>query len=619
MKKIFNFSYYSFSTKVILSFFLFIIFFKFIQIILTTPKIEENALRKEIEYITKSLLITKEQIQVIIKSLRMQTELEINLSKNILENEIRAIDLQTDISKKENVIDIINKSIIPKYCSYKLSSKNQSLEKLKEEDYFSKNNRKILNEWQVINIENKNKEYRKKEYLFYNHKLNNSDFLLQLGCTYADLNPNHMNFEMDLKKHLHTKLLIGSTLDSTKTTVFWLNPNMLKNQDSILYEENEEKRKEKYTISMLSNTQNIPTGNLTLKQILDSKDTNKPITHKIDEKDVLTWIIDLSPTPSRVILLTHTIDKMQLENGNKYQIFFLVETLIAIGISFILMLFLFRRLLKNIDKLTKTAKKINQGNKNIRSNVKDDDDIGTLGKSFDSMIDFFENNIKILDKKVEEKTKEISKSLEEKEILLKEIHHRVKNNLALTISLLELQEEEIEDEKTKKVLIDIQERIYTMELLHRKLYESTNLNQISFKNYVIDLVQTIAKTYDKSKKVNITFQIEDIKLDIETALPYGLILNELITNAFKYAFDDEKEARLEIIISKQEKQILLIIKDSGKGFQKDFSKICNETLGLRLINMIIKYQLMGDIYYEYENGAKFTILGKIKEKEEFYK
>lgn len=342
MKKIFNFSSYSFSTKVILSFFLFIIFFKFIQIILTTPKIEENALRKEIEYITKSLLITKEQIQVIIKSLRMQTELEINLSKNILENEIRAIDLQTDISKKENIIDIINKSIIPKYCSYKLSSKNQSLEKLKEEDYFSKNNRKILNEWQVINIENKNKEYRKKEYLFYNHKLNNSDFLLQLGCAYADLNPNHMNFEMDLKKHLHTKLLIGSTLDSTKTTVFWLNPNMLKNQDSILYEENEEKRKEKYTISMLSNTQNIPTGNLTLKQILDSKDTNKPITHKIDEKDVLTWIIDLSPTPSRVILLTHTIDKMQLENGNKYQIFFLVETLIAIGISFILMLLNFR-------------------------------------------------------------------------------------------------------------------------------------------------------------------------------------------------------------------------------------------------------------------------------------
>ncbi len=615
MKKIFNFSYYSFSTKVILSFFLFIIFFKFIQIILTTPKIEENALKKEIEYITKSLLITKEQIHVIIKSLTMQTELEINLSKNILENEIRAIDSKIHTLKKENIINIIDNSIIPQYCSYKLSSKTQSLEKLKKENYFSKNNQQILNTWQIANIEDENKEYRKKEYLFYNYKLSNSDFIIQLGCNYSDLNPNHMNFEMDLKKHLHTKLLIGSTLDSAETTVFWINPNMLKNQNSILYEEDKEKRKEKYTISMLSNTQNIPTGNLTLKQILDSKDTNKPVTHIIDKKEVLTWIIDLSPAPTRVILLTHTIDKRQLENGNKYEIFFLVETLIAIGISFILMLFLFKRLLKNIDKLTKTAKKINQGNKNIRSNVKGDDDIGTLGKSFDSMLDYFENSIKTLDEKVKEKTKEISKSLEEKEILLKEIHHRVKNNLALTISLLELQEEEIEDEKTKKVLVDIQERIYTMELLHRKLYESTNLNQIPFKNYVTDLVKTIAKTYDKSEKTNIIFQIQDIELDIETALPYGLILNELVTNAFKYAFKNQKKPTLEITILKQkDEEILLIIKDSGEGFHKDFSKICNKTLGLRLINMIIKYQLMGSIDYVYENGAKFIILGKIKDK-----
>lgn len=333
-----------------------------------------------------------------------------------------------------------------------------------------------------------------------------------------------------------------------------------------------------HTLTQKEEIKNSLLKNLELKssqiEFFDSNLIDNEFSFKevqIEQKIFLTWTLKLKIINSeKNIFLKYSIDKKELENKNRVDIlllFLLPETLVAIGISLFLLLIIFRRMLNNIELLNK----------------------------------------------------EISKSLEEKEILLKEIHHRVKNNLALTISLLELQEEEIEDEKTKKVLIDIQERIYTMELLHRKLYESTNLNQISFKNYVIDLVQTIAKTYDKSKKVNITFQIEDIKLDIETALPYGLILNELITNAFKYAFDDEKEARLEIIISKQEKQILLIIKDSGKGFQKDFSKICNETLGLRLINMIIKYQLMGDIYYEYENGAKFTILGKRKEKEEFYK
>ncbi len=160
--------------------------------------------------------------------------------------------------------------------------------------------------------------------------------------------------------------------------------------------------------------------------------------------------------------------------------FLLTETLIAVGLSFFIILLFIKRILKNIEKVTKTAIQVNQGKKNIRCNVKDEDDIGILGQAFDSMLDFFENSIKTLDKKVEEKTKEITKSLEEKELLLKEIHHRVKNNLALTIGLIELQEEEVKDEKTKKVLIDIQERIFTMELLHRKLYESSNINDIIF-------------------------------------------------------------------------------------------------------------------------------------------
>ncbi|MGB3750993.1 MAG: sensor histidine kinase [Arcobacteraceae bacterium] len=221
-------------------------------------------------------------------------------------------------------------------------------------------------------------------------------------------------------------------------------------------------------------------------------------------------------------------------------------------------------------------------------------------------------NMKVLDIKVSQKTEQLEKSLLEKEILLKEIHHRVKNNLTLTISLLELQEEEITDEKTKKVLVDIQERIYTMELLHRKLYESTDLNQISFKNYVHDLTDTIAKSYDCENKVVMDIKMQEIYLSIETAMSYGLLLNELITNAFKYAFKDNKNPIFEIRVTQNEEDIILIVKDNGEGLQKNFDEICNDTLGLKLINMIVRYQLFGTIDYEYEKGAKFTITAPLK-------
>jgi two-component sensor histidine kinase/HAMP domain-containing protein len=588
LKKIFNFSYYSFSTKIILSLLLFVIIFKFIKITLTTPKIESNSLNKEIEYITRALLITKEEIKVIGKSLKMQTQLEIKLSKSTIEKEIQNLDFQTNnLSSKKDLVHLLENSLIPQFCTYSLSLDKKN----------------ISNKWE-----------KTKQNFLYIHKLKKSNYSIELICSKNSLNPNHISFELDLKKHLKTKLLIDSELKDTKMAIFWINPNTLKDENIILLEENKDLRKEKYHISMLSNVKNIPTGDLTLKEILNSKNNNKPINHKIDNKEVLTWILDLSQTPSMNMFFVYSINKEQLENRNNFSNIFLLETLIAIGISFILILFIFKRLLKNINTLTKTAMRINQGEKNIRSHVEGEDDVGILGKSFDSMLDYFEENIENLDKKVKEKTKEISKSLEEKEILLKEIHHRVKNNLALTISLIELQEEEVKDKKTKKVLIDIQERIYTMELLHRKLYESTNLNKISLKSYITDLVHVIAKTYNKLGNLNINIQIDDIDFNIETAMPYGLIINELVTNSFKYAFVNRKNPTLEIKIAKQKNnEILLIIKDNGKGLDKDFSKISNETLGLRLINMIVKFQLLGTINYENNNGARFVILGKIKE------
>lgn len=285
---------------------------------------------------------------------------------------------------------------------------------------------------------------------------------------------------------------------------------------------------------------------------------------KIDNKTFIVWCFKLNFKNEKNRFLKFSLDKKELEEKNKTSFlvkFLLPETLIALAIGIFLILILVRKMLKDIEILNK----------------------------------------------------QLTKSLEEKDILLKEIHHRVKNNLALTISLIELQEEEIDDVKAKKVLFNIQERLYTMELLHRKLYESTNLSEISLKNYINDLVQTISKTHNSYEKIDLEMKVEDINLSIETAMPYGLILNELLTNAFKYAFINQKNPKLEIYILKNNnEEIELIVKDNGKGLQKEFSKISNETLGLRLINMIVKFQLMGTITYSYENGAKFLIKSNFK-------
>lgn len=285
----------------------------------------------------------------------------------------------------------------------------------------------------------------------------------------------------------------------------------------------------------------------------------------INNNVFVIWYLKLNISRNnKNLFLKLSIEKDEIENKNSISIlilFLLPETLVAIFLSISLLFIIFKRMLNNIELLNK----------------------------------------------------QLSKSLEEKEILLKEVHHRVKNNLALTISLIELQEEEIKDIKTKKTLNEIQERIFTMELLHRKLYESEDLNKISFKDYIEDLINSIKISYDKGDEILINPQIEDIFLTIENAMPYGLILNELITNAFKYAFLDVFNPNIYIKITKTNNILTLIIKDNGKGLKKDYKSLFDKTLGLKLVNNIVKLQLQGEITYSFENGAKFLIEGKIKE------
>jgi two-component sensor histidine kinase len=601
LKKIFDIlslKHLSFTSKIILSFFVFIIIFSIVRAILILPKIQDKNKKEVIDYVSKTLQLTKVQFQVTGKSLQMQTDLEIKLNKEKIKNELEKIDSDNMLLEDKKILDFLANNKIINRCSYGLTNINSSY-----------NSIKIFNKWIEKSINEQSKSFRNKTAYIYNYKIKKQNKIISLTCSKQDLNPNHWSFEKNLKEYINTKLLYDSSLSSSKTALFWLNPSFVKNKKQVLYIKKDKEKKSRYTLSLLSNVKNIPTGSLTLEQILNSKE-NMPIEHEINNKKVLTWIIKLNTNKkqNRYFLLAHTIEKDDIDKKNNVGVtFLLTETLIAVGISFFIILLFIKRVLKNIEKVTKTAVLVNQGKKNIRCNVKDEDDIGILGQAFDSMLDFFENSIKTLDKKVEEKTKEITKSLEEKELLLKEIHHRVKNNLALTIGLIELQEEEVKDEKTKKVLIDIQERVFTMELLHRKLYESSNINNIFFDEYVIDLIEVISSSYDIEKKVKTNIVVDKIKLNIEKAMPCGLVLNELITNSFKYAFNNNNDGKLDITINKKSSDLIIIVKDNGCGLKKEFDEICDDTLGLKLVFSIVKYQLFGQVKYEYDNGAKFII------------
>jgi two-component sensor histidine kinase len=601
LKKIFDIlslKHLSFTSKIILSFFVFIIIFSIVRAILILPKIQDKNKKEVIDYVSKTLQLTKVQFQVTGKSLQMQTDLEIKLNKEKIKNELEKIDSDNMLLEDKKILDFLANNKIINRCSYGLTNINSSY-----------NSIKIFNKWIEKSINEQSKSFRNKTAYIYNYKIKKQNKIISLTCSKQDLNPNHWSFEKNLKEYINTKLLYDSSLSSSKTALFWLNPSFVKNKKQVLYTKKDKEKKSRYTLSLLSNVKNIPTGSLTLEQILNSKE-NMPIEHEINNKKVLTWIIKLNTNKkqNRYFLLAHTIEKDDIDKKNNVGVtFLLTETLIAVGISFFIILLFIKRVLKNIEKVTKTAVLVNQGKKNIRCNVKDEDDIGILGQAFDSMLDFFENSIKTLDKKVEEKTKEITKSLEEKELLLKEIHHRVKNNLALTIGLIELQEEEVKDEKTKKVLIDIQERVFTMELLHRKLYESSNINNIFFDEYVIDLIDVISSSYDIEKKVKTNIVVNKIKLNIEKAMPCGLVLNELITNSYKYAFNNNNDGKLDITINKKSSDLVIIVKDNGCGLKKEFDEICDDTLGLKLVFSIVKYQLFGQVKYEYDNGAKFII------------
>ena len=224
---------------------------------------------------------------------------------------------------------------------------------------------------------------------------------------------------------------------------------------------------------------------------------------------------------------------------------------------------------------------------------------------------------KELEQLVKIQTTELEASLTEKEVLLKEIHHRVKNNLQIIISLLDLQVASIEDPKNKEVLMQSKSRVYSMSLIHQKLYQSDNLAQVNMKNYIEELFTYVQNSYsDSTQKTSYTLQIENKELSLTKAVPLGLIVNELLTNSFKYGFQTAKNNEIKVTLSISKTTLILEIADSGKGFDDSKSMVgVKKSLGLFLIKSLTK-QLRGSINRFYDHHLFVTQITVPLEKNE---
>ena len=212
--------------------------------------------------------------------------------------------------------------------------------------------------------------------------------------------------------------------------------------------------------------------------------------------------------------------------------------------------------------------------------------------------------------KAQEETKA---SLMEKEMLLREIHHRVKNNMQIVSSLIRLQLHSLVDEAGKEILQETQNRIRSMSLIHETLYRPGNLSEILLREYIKELALNLFDSFGiDPDRVQLLTDVEDIGIDIDTATPCGLIINELVTNALKYAFPGERTGEVHITLSKnpETKELQLVIKDNGIGLPPDFDIKKAKTLGMNLAVNLVEQQLKGTVVLKRENGTEFIITFK---------
>lgn len=316
----------------------------------------------------------------------------------------------------------------------------------------------------------------------------------------------------------------------------------------------------------------------------------------------ISWI-EYDPYFKWYICSSGYLDEFHISSKELKEYMIYTALFISIIIAAISLYFL-NNILNPIVKLSQNAKDVIDGNLDSRYNgVINSDEIGLLSTQFNLMLDTMHEQMNTLDMNVKSKTKELTKSLQEKDILLKEIHHRVKNNLFVISGIIGLQTFGDKEISKDELIKSIQQRIQALALAHDMLCKTNNKDSLNIKKYIQKLVEYLNMAYIKdTSSLRCEYEIQEIKLNIDQILSCGLIINELVTNSIKYAFKD-KNSYLKISLKEDNnKNIILIIQDNGDTFDESKPK----GIGLELVEMSVK-QLNGEFNMDTFNGVKIQI------------
>jgi two-component sensor histidine kinase len=204
-------------------------------------------------------------------------------------------------------------------------------------------------------------------------------------------------------------------------------------------------------------------------------------------------------------------------------------------------------------------------------------------------------------------------SLVEKETLLREVHHRVKNNLASIIGLLELQQSRQIEPDNIALLTELGNRIRSMALVHEMLYQSGTLARIDFSAYLRALIGNLRDAFNTAGKIEVRVAADGVWMDLDAAIPCGLIVNELVVNAFKYAFPDHRPrpgasaCEISITVIQEDSVYQLTVADNGIGLPADVDWKTTQSLGLQLVRMLGRHQLQGQLELDCGHGVSFSL------------